>query len=580
MDVRTLAIPVNDGFYKIRIVSDELQTPRLGLAFTLKSELEKVKNEMAEQKSDDQFFGWLEERVEAVRKRHQYGYSLKQYLNFIDFAHELELNELREERRHQINNHLKDEGWSDQDLCARPERVEEWHDLVWRPVPTTDQVWNELRPRLLPILEANRAYDDQIDRDKRRSAREHKLERLVTCVRLELPPLMTLSPKSFLPQSSSSRGTLSEHATPDRSEGLRGGPSVRVVDMPFPTMADILTWPMVVDLLDQELSLEEFKNEFKAMRKIFDQSVAAWRAGIEQELVDIWGHKTEMLGQINQNKLGGKGKSESTAPARRSARIIKKNTTATTPLALPQFTLTFTKADGTNTSDMSELSANLQLLLRAGTLFFTEDEPLAYYPVVISSAVTTSRGSRWDASKIKRNDEVSKTCRRMLAHIGRSDTLAAEAELWGSLFTCGRCSWMHADNWRGMVKHYCLEQSAYNEIRTQIDANPFLFMIVHNNLHDLEKKNDKPIVKISTREEVEAYNRKRSSPGTYKVKCVRCNQFGHFVAFFHVVDLGEENSMIRHLRDTHEIMNPVAGLHFKRVEEEDSYVNMFETDDS
>ncbi|CCO38126.1 hypothetical protein BN14_12291 [Rhizoctonia solani AG-1 IB] len=270
-------------------------------------------------------------------------------------------------------------GWTKQHIEPSPANADEWDRLLLQPEPISDEIWNDLYPEFQPLLESNKAYNDRVDNRAQRRARIKKLEPLVGNIRTALPPLVRLVRKGSSTATSST-------SSPTRDSDIK-------VEQRFPSICEILTWPIIKSIVDENISPEEVEQKFNEVKDQFEQEVGEWRDRIEQELVDIWNadHKTSG----NRGKGKGKGRT-TTRTARASVRNARASnsarsgtsTSSSAQLTLPEFIATYSKPDGTTTEDISDLSPNLQLLLRADTMFTNDDFILhRTYPDIVPPAV-------------------------------------------------------------------------------------------------------------------------------------------------------------------------------------------------
>ncbi|KAG8689842.1 hypothetical protein FRC09_012239 [Ceratobasidium sp. 395] len=102
----------------------------------------------------------LEERYQGALVQH--AARLEEFFEDMEEDRANEIKELKEERRLSIEERLYEDGWSSEDLNFPAETRSQWNQLVLRPQPLTDRIWSNLRPKLVPLLEANRDRNNRL----------------------------------------------------------------------------------------------------------------------------------------------------------------------------------------------------------------------------------------------------------------------------------------------------------------------------------------------------------------------------------------------------------------------------------
>ncbi|KAG8709908.1 hypothetical protein FRC09_000400, partial [Ceratobasidium sp. 395] len=117
-------------------------------------------------KSDDQvaLAKWKETRRQELDVRRKQASELTQFLDTIDESREAELSGLKRQRTAEVQRRLLELGWEKEDLTFPYYRRRDWEMLVDQPKPLTDRTWENLRPKLVPLLEANR--EDRLKQEK------------------------------------------------------------------------------------------------------------------------------------------------------------------------------------------------------------------------------------------------------------------------------------------------------------------------------------------------------------------------------------------------------------------------------
>ncbi|KAG8725328.1 hypothetical protein FRC09_002210 [Ceratobasidium sp. 395] len=511
---------------------------------------------------------WYKNRKAEADQRQTYGRRLEKFLKAVEIKQEEETNELKQQRWQEIKDRIAEHGWVEADMRPSPENQAEWHQLVEQPKPITDRIWTNLYPKLVPLLESNREYHERIEKIQRRRQRIKLMEAMVKTSREALPPLAsaTMNP-------------------PSRDESTEAAPAVYrdvKLDMPFPSTAELVTWPMIKSIVDHDgLSPEDAEAQLAEVSEEVDAAVVEWRDKIEQDLVKIWNAGEEDNEKPSPSKGKGKGKATTRATPRNTRKGKGRASTTggsgsqATQLILPEFTVTFAEPDGTTTANLSDLSPNLQLLLRADTMF-TADFPLRYtFPAVVPSAVPlgyvmggsedANDGDRWDSSKYRRDHEKSAIAKQLLALIGRPDATSAETKAFGVNFLCGRCTLSLTDDWDSFVQHYAREQAQWRQAQEKIRAEPGS-KFIYNNTHDLGPSNPKPFARLLTPQDSAEYSFQSTMVDMPMMQCVRCDEMAIEGRYSHVYNATGPimSPMIEHLRDVHEVMAPKFPKDYRR----------------
>ncbi|EUC62643.1 hypothetical protein RSOL_424590 [Rhizoctonia solani AG-3 Rhs1AP] len=573
-DAQIIEVSLLNDLIPILPVSDVIKEPRLGYGYTSRTELLKVAA-TATKALMDKNTAWREERIDEMDERREHGMELEEYLDMIEDEREMELDQLRTQRRDQIEARLFDEGWTEQSTKPSPDNTTEWNKLVSQPKPLTDRIWNNLYPKLIPLLKSNQTYNDELDKKNRRRDRINKLQALVASIRTALPPLVHLvrktSPTDPEPSPPNTSSTPSTAVNTDFT-----------VEQPFPSTNELLTWPMIKDIVDDDTSLAQVETRFNEIRDEFDQRVLEWRDKIERDLVAIWngGREDEIKLESTSN---GKGKGKGKAVAR-TIKTTRKSRATTGPtdasgshsvdLVLPEFVATYTKPDGTPTTNISDLSPNLQLLLRADTMFGSADGFFLdrTYPAIVPRAVPPcvilgvpeelNYGDRWNASRVKRNDEMSGVAKQLLMRAGRPDATSVEMKALGIDFRCGRCVRTFTNTWEDLVMHYNAEQKRHRHAQEIIRAAPERGFIFHAT-HGLEPESSQPFAHLMTPQAAADYMVQFSMEHSPIVACLKCQEMGIEARYLHRFAAGFESPIIEHLRDVHGVLAAQSGLHFQ-----------------
>ncbi|KAG9124752.1 hypothetical protein FRC07_010376, partial [Ceratobasidium sp. 392] len=570
-----------------------IKNPGFERVFTLRSELDKVR---AGTHVEEGFSGWYEARITEVDERRQHGKELRVYLEMLEAQREAELKILEEQREQAIKTRLLGLGWTEQDMKPSPANYYQWCKLICQPKPLTDRIWKNLRPKLIPMLKSNRTYNEEVEKKLRRRNRITRIGELVTTMSRALPPLVhvTLEPAAQSPgtNESSTFATLSQLL-----------PEINVtevkVDMPYPSMTELLAWPMTKTIVDTDTPPEDAETSFSEIQEEFKQAVVEWRSRIEQDLVDIWNAGRDE-DRVDETKPGpstskGQGKGKARIGTRRNTRRTKNNASATQPSSaevpvepiFPELTVTYGKPDGTTTTNVSDLSSNVKLLLRADTIFSTRNWH-ACYPVVVPPAAISGRnigappetlyGWRWKAEDVKRDNEKSAVAKELLARLGRSGATTAEMKALGANFRCGRCTQPLPEPWDEMVYHFVKEEDRWKQAQAKMQQDPKSNLVYHN-LHDLCPDNTKPAVLYMTAQATADYMMQQVTHGSHTMTCKVCERMG-IPSVNYIHGSNEIHSpMVEHLQDVHDVAQAIPGLHFRPWVSNTGFFEPFDDED-
>ncbi|KAG9084107.1 hypothetical protein FRC06_004204, partial [Ceratobasidium sp. 370] len=148
--------------------SVSIKAPRYGCVYTLRCEIENV---AAAADDEAAFPDWTKARMAEMGERQAQGDVLEEYLDIMEDARELEIDDLKMQRKDEIETRLLENGWTKRDMMPSPQNSAQWQKLVWQPKPITDRVWTNLYPKLVPLLGSNRTYNEAVDKAKRRRDR-------------------------------------------------------------------------------------------------------------------------------------------------------------------------------------------------------------------------------------------------------------------------------------------------------------------------------------------------------------------------------------------------------------------------
>lgn len=301
-------------------------------------------------------------------------------------------------------------------------------------------------PQILGVLLRFRAEGPPSLIQKRLADRKQRLHKLLAKIHITYPPLLglTIADTPRRPEPS--------YAEPHLHDKF---PQDNRLEAPFPTTAEVLTWPLLAGFVERDVPVVEMEAAFNQLRDEISQAIRVWKTRVDNEVMDIWrqGHPNQQPGDMWQSE------SETNSP---SSLVVG---------ALPSCTLVFSKPDGTATEDISELPESLQLLLRADTMFkdttvsggrYTLTHPLRpkFYPDILPwlsniriGTGTILQGDTWNPAKFTSYNAAEKLARGLLVHLGRPNATHAELEELGHRFFCQRCDGKDLSSWDTLVRH-------------------------------------------------------------------------------------------------------------------------------
>lgn len=261
-------------------------------------------------------------------------------------------------------------------------------------------VWTNLKPKLVRLLEANRALELEHEKAQRRNTRKTKLNQLLNNIKLGELPLIDAEIRNPAPPSMS---------------GCRGAPVEVLHQRIFPAVADLLDRPIIKSLVEADVSIFEMEARFKRHQEEIDVCILEWRLRTERHLANL----------LRKGRV-----SDGLEPARASI--------------LP--------VEGSEPDPFGNISADLKLLLRADSLFESASgsnlAPVTYYFLVSMLPIDKPL----DLTQCKRHAEAQMFARVFLAELGKPNASFLEMKSEGYGFMCARCHSNSILKWENMVR--------------------------------------------------------------------------------------------------------------------------------
>ncbi|KAG9094596.1 hypothetical protein FS749_012171 [Ceratobasidium sp. UAMH 11750] len=498
------------------------------LAFSLKDEVHEAHRKRSSFRSagdEEGLVQWEKDRQAAVLARGQHAIELRHYLDKIGFLREDELAGVKEQRRADIVERLKALGWTDEDTRFHSPEGVAWRALVEVPKPLTDRIWNNLLPKLTPLLEANREWNIAYNKKEQRIERRARVDQFLLEMRYTAHPFQSILEALGVPPP----------PLPDLS-GLRGSSRFFVLAKnppkilnPFPRTSTALKWDCLNDLSEMEMAIEEVGAELEERKGQIEAKIVQWRTMVEQRLVE----KLELGANI---PLVVEGSAEPTA----------------------------------------HLSHNARILLRADTIFKRIDSgsnnkpPMQYYYPEFVSPFTACAFTEYmhisiskpetNLDQYERFTEAERVAKGLLRELGTPDVTLAELELKKRRFVCERCIGRNPLTWERLVDHYLAQDKLWNGSKDCRGEYTVRHPVVYRNTHDLDSTdNPKPLVRLCEGEEAEQLTALANSTLMdvfLSPRCHLCEGTGKFEVRM------KQANMLVHMQDVHGVAEPVEDLHY------------------
>ncbi|KAG8786083.1 hypothetical protein FRC12_016942 [Ceratobasidium sp. 428] len=168
------------GWYSLLPISHDIHPERAGVGYCLTRDFRSLEAAFHDPRlvNDELLYNeWHQQRQIGIEERNKHAACLDDFLDGMEDDRANEIQQLKEERRLNIEKRLFDAGWTSEDMDFPDGICSQWNKLVLRPQPLTDrstlvyffrmprlislQVWSNLYPKLVPLLEANRDRNEQ-----------------------------------------------------------------------------------------------------------------------------------------------------------------------------------------------------------------------------------------------------------------------------------------------------------------------------------------------------------------------------------------------------------------------------------
>ncbi|KAF8597030.1 hypothetical protein BDV93DRAFT_527716 [Ceratobasidium sp. AG-I] len=483
--------------------------------WVLRREVDSVTTEleaMKKSQSDSAIRGWKQRRKEDLSERRLWAGKLQVFFKFLDSEQQAKLDGQKAERRSQIKQNLVDLGFDAKDFHSNRSNEREWNRMVEQPKPLSDRTWKTIRPKLVPIIEANQAARLAREKVERKQEKDNTLARLLAGLENARPPLIEtqiINP-CYIPSS-------------------RFGASTTKVTHHhlFPALGDILECPIVKHLNGEVVSATEMETRFKEHREEIVAFISAWTSRVEEHMAGIL-----CQGRLNEG-------------------LPEKAPVPVLPVAR------FHPDPFVGVSDV------LKPLLRADSLFEPTSnsfKPMSYATVIRSwhaSIRYTDRERPLELAKFKLHAEGQAFARVFLKQLGKPDACFLEFQVDELKFQCGRCIDHEFHSWEEIIQHYIDEKQHWEKIQERLSvARKMGLSLKFNDVHALDRNTKKPFIRLGTMNQLCGG---MPSESDYNTVCKLCERLGS-LPFVN----GSNSQVFEHLSEVHDVTKPKPSVHYKK----------------
>lgn len=560
---------VEFGLLHLLPMSPSIFPPKAGHVFVLKRDWEDLGRIIESRRSDSDadYKTWQVNRLKELQERDQHAIAVERYLDKVDAEREAELLDLKKQRRDGVEARLLEEGWSKKDMQFPIMTVGAWDELVFQPKPLTDRIWSNLRPKLVPLLEANKAYHEEQEMKSRLQAREWRLYDMMSLIQQTQPPMVEVTVHAQeLDESNTFESADPTMWTDDRSVRLW---------MPFPSKTEFLSWNVARELVGPDVPVKEMHPEMYARREALEREVVEWQEIVQRDMIDIYqnGRDVEEDQATDEPESSTTNHKSDTQVATRRSTRLKSNANPESELQLdphasvfPLCTVVFTKGDGTTTTNIADLPQDYQTLLRADTVFRTSQ--LWFYPGRFPGTIqgidgALYHGGPWEPTDVTRDDDASDIARALLRRLGRPEATYAEMKALGFGFSCQRCSEGMPTSWIGIVRHFAEEQERWGDGQSILSRLSTPTSLVFNNTHDVA--DPRPCIRLLAPGAAAALEETITERYSWTTTCNICKALGVIARYDHHADPSVRSEMTEHLLSAHEIQQPSGSVHFTAI---------------
>ncbi|CUA70930.1 hypothetical protein RSOLAG22IIIB_09204 [Rhizoctonia solani] len=289
----TSLIPLDDvpsKFASLVHVSKSI-TPgsrRVGNGYVLRQNLAEVQagyDKMARAKGKTALVDWEQETKNMISQRKEDGQVLAEVISALERDEKQVINNVIQIRRSEIERRLGELGWTEEDMSFGwfSGLYVPYSQLVNQPKPLTERIWTNIQPKLIPILQANRVENLEMQRVDLKKKRRDRLSELFLEIKDRTTP--TLEFQIQLPGllASDNGSTTTAQFTP-----------------PFPNLACLFNLPLLKELPEGEGTVEDMEARFEENRAQIEDFIAEWQASVQTQFANQLDQGHIDLGRILQ----------------------------------------------------------------------------------------------------------------------------------------------------------------------------------------------------------------------------------------------------------------------------------------
>ncbi|KAG8702019.1 hypothetical protein FRC08_003751 [Ceratobasidium sp. 394] len=448
------------------LFSSTIKSPTHHTAYALISSVNEVISTICSYASTGDSAGfkvWEQSQKALLAKQRAFTDALGPFLDSVDEKRDDQVEELKTKRFAAIKARLVQIGWEEADChITHYPLLRDWQKLVAQPKPLTDRIWDNILPKLVPILTTNRNERLARERKQRKRDRIVRIHGLLVELRDSMRQFVELDNVS-LP-----------------------GPPVTAV-LPFPNRKAAFGMPVVKSILREDVSGDRVAELFDERREELVRNVEAWRYRLEEE-----------LGKM-MDKVNGSGLMSLLAGTKRYWEFNEWDSSST------RFTEQSTKhISGISTRKVLRADSVFQLGKPGNwstTCYFypnvvdvlqeqleSKQPPVVFYNPDESDGDegydSDGRRQPLDLSGVSGHADGKRAAKRLLRCLGRPHAAYLEMKAIGQRFMCGRC-WMRKPmGWAEIVEHYANSQPGFNTTKHWYAHQGIKFNNEHETLED------------------------------------------------------------------------------------------------
>ncbi|KAG8790872.1 hypothetical protein FRC12_010796 [Ceratobasidium sp. 428] len=518
----------------------EKSQPRLPrhTVFGLKHEVEEVRakqDQLRRTKDQKGLDKWEREKKAAVLSRNKHARLLVSYIEKSEHSREVDLDNMKQQRRKDIVERLKALGWTDKDMTFDGPPVKPWSALVDAPKPLTDRIWTNILPKLTEMLEENRELNITNEKKHQRLLRRMLVDKFLMHMKYTTHPfeaifetlgVPTPLPPDLTNRSGMIKSFLLQKASPETPN-------------PFPKTQAMLDWDCLRDLSEVEMSLEEVGAKLEERKAEIEEKALEWRTLTERQLVQ---RLTSETSEYNKDVvLKVKGTIEPTSQLSRNTRLLLR----------------------ADTIFKREMSNSIRVLSASSYTGLIPD----YYPNFVSSKfdglkeTVFGNSSRYsqetDLNKYVRDTEAEEIAKLLLLELDMPDASHIELQVLRARFVCGRCVDKKPKTWIKMVGHYLEESTFWDVQKDDTHHAPVRHPILVRHLHALEATdNAKPLIRLLAEDEATSMTALAEGMLFSWPCCYLCEATGR-----RSKRLSKDDILV-HMLEVHDVTEPVEGVYY------------------